>query len=153
MIALLGIAGTFISALGGVVMAALDALSILFTFAGGVVRSLPLPDALPEALIPLMGIFVGRSADKVVLRIQAYAAQLGVHSCSCNEPDSNCSYLVNNSIINGGKDTHNQIAQETNRVNRCREAQAATAFTWFAFACFLATCFLSVRSWRSGGIK
>jgi len=37
-ISCVGLAGGFISALGGVVMVALDALSILFTFAGGVVR-------------------------------------------------------------------------------------------------------------------
>ena len=36
-ISFVGLAGGFISALGGVVMVALDALSILFTFAGGVV--------------------------------------------------------------------------------------------------------------------
>lgn len=44
-IAFIGIAGDFIGALGGVVMVALDGLSILFTFAGGVVSS-PLPPTL-----------------------------------------------------------------------------------------------------------
>lgn len=38
-ISFLGIAGDFIGALGGVVMVALDALTVLFTFAGGVVSS------------------------------------------------------------------------------------------------------------------
>ena len=38
MIALIGLLADFVSALGGVVMVALDALSVLFAFAGGVVR-------------------------------------------------------------------------------------------------------------------
>ena len=42
-ICLIGVAGNFIGALGGIVMVALDALSILFTFAGGVVRCFALP--------------------------------------------------------------------------------------------------------------
>ncbi len=40
-IALIGIAADFIGALGGIVMVALDGLSLLFTFAGGVVSSPP----------------------------------------------------------------------------------------------------------------
>ena len=37
-IAFIGVAAGFVSALAGIVMVALDALSVLFTFAGGVVR-------------------------------------------------------------------------------------------------------------------
>lgn len=38
-VALIGIAAGFLSALAGIVMMALDAFGVLFTFAGGVVRS------------------------------------------------------------------------------------------------------------------
>jgi len=42
-ISIVGLAAGFVSALGGVVMVALDALAILFTFAGGVVCLSSLP--------------------------------------------------------------------------------------------------------------
>jgi hypothetical protein len=37
---------------------------------------------------------------------------------------------------------------------RCHEAQAVTAFLWFAFACFVATTVLGVmgRGWKGGSI-
>ena len=38
MIALIGLLADFVSAIGGLVMVVLDALSVLFAFAGGVVR-------------------------------------------------------------------------------------------------------------------
>ncbi|KAL6719983.1 hypothetical protein ACLMJK_001904 [Lecanora helva] len=118
-ISVIGLAGSFISALSGVVMVALDALSVLFTFAGGV----------------------------------GMAAKLGVHDCSCNKPDSSCPYLTNNVVINGGKNHEGSVDQYLNRVQRCREAQADTAFVWFAFATFLGTFVLSFLSWKRGGVK
>ena len=81
------------------------------------------------------------------------AAKLGVHSCSCRDVHASCPYLVNNVVINGGKNKAGQVNLGTNRVTRCREAQADTAFIWFAFATFLATFALSFLSWRKGGIK
>ncbi|KAF6228736.1 hypothetical protein HO173_011755 [Letharia columbiana] len=110
-VAAVGLAASFVSALGGVVMAALDALSVLFAFAGGV----------------------------------AYAAKLGAHSCS------RASYTAHNVITNGGVDHAGNTAPGVNLGNRCREAQADTAFIWFAFAAFAASCALSLLAWRRGG--
>ncbi|CAF9942450.1 hypothetical protein IMSHALPRED_003687 [Imshaugia aleurites] len=109
-IALLGLAASFVSALGGVVMFALDALSVLFSFAGGV----------------------------------AYAVKLGAHSCS------RASYTAHNVVINGGVDKAGAVGPAVNLGNRCREAQADTAFIWFAFAAFCASCALSATQWRGG---
>ena len=59
MIALIGLLADFVSAIGGLVMVALDALSVLFAFAGGVVRlsfllrSLPYALSLPFPSLPL----------------------------------------------------------------------------------------------------
>ncbi|KAL9077221.1 MAG: hypothetical protein Q9161_000487 [Pseudevernia consocians] len=110
-IAFIGLAASFVSALGGVVMTALDALSVLFAFAGGV----------------------------------AYAAKLGAHSCH------RLSYTSTNVVINGGIDPAGKISPAVNLANRCREAQADTAFIWFAFAAFCATFALSFLAWRRGG--
>ncbi len=84
---------------------------------------------------------------------QAMAAKLGVHSCSCSAVNQLCPYLVDNVVINGGKDQHGTPDLHTNRVQRCREAQADTAFIWFAFATFCATFVLAFLSMRRGGIK
>ncbi len=81
------------------------------------------------------------------------AAALGAHSCSCDKPTYSCPYLVNNVVINGGKNGKGEVNLPTNRSYRCREAQADTAFIWFAFAAFVATFALSFLSWRRGGIK
>lgn len=135
-ISLVGLAAGFVSALGGVVMVALDALAILFTFAGGVVSP-------PLSIV--RSVFLQVANECVT---QAYAAQLGAHDCSCNKPNSSCSYLVNNVIINGGKNHEGAVNLDTNRVMRCHEAQADTAFLWFAFAAFCATFALSFLAWR-----
>lgn len=76
---------------------------------------------------------------------QAYAAKLGVHSCSSTP------YTSNNVIINGGINHDHKISSTVNLGNRCREAQADTAFIWFAFAAFAASAALSLLSWRRGG--
>ncbi|KAL2054451.1 hypothetical protein ABVK25_005199 [Lepraria finkii] len=80
----------------------------------------------------------------------AMAAKLGVHSCSCSLDHQSCPYLVNNVVINGGRDK-NGFDPNVNRVMRCREAQADTAFIWFAFGTFLATFALALLSSRRGG--
>jgi cytochrome oxidase assembly protein ShyY1 len=79
------------------------------------------------------------------------AAKLGVHSCSCSADHQSCPYLVNNVVINGGKDKTGAVDLNVNRVMRCREAQADTAFIWFAFGTFLATFALALLAWRRGG--
>jgi len=66
----------------------------------------------------------------------ATAAYLGVHSCS------NSNYTLHNKVTNSSPDTH----------KRCREAQASTAFFWFAFAAFVATTAFSVMG-GSGGVN
>jgi hypothetical protein len=71
------------------------------------------------------------------------AAKLRVHSCG------NQGYLASNPITNGGR----------NRGKRCHEAQAVTAFLWFAFVAYLASAILSGMAslgganLRSGGIR
>jgi len=65
----------------------------------------------------------------------AMAAELGAHSCS------NSDYTRSNHITNGAGDTG----------GRCREAQATTAFLWFAWACFVGSLFLTLTA--SGGVN
>ncbi|EXJ89740.1 hypothetical protein A1O3_02807 [Capronia epimyces CBS 606.96] len=67
----------------------------------------------------------------------AMAAELGAHSCS------NSSYTASNKITNGSHD----------RAGRCREAQASTAFLWFAWACWTASLVFSLLDARSGGVN
>jgi len=85
--------------------------------------------------------------------VQALAVQLGANSCSCSRSIQSCPYLVNNKIINGGLNGDDQVNLNTDRVGRCRQAQATTAFTWFAFACFLGSLALSFMQWKRGGRK
>ncbi|KAJ9655646.1 hypothetical protein H2198_005544 [Neophaeococcomyces mojaviensis] len=65
----------------------------------------------------------------------AMSAELGAHSCS------NSDYTESNHITNGSNDT----------AGRCREAQATTAFLWFAWACFVVSLFLTLTA--SGGVN
>jgi hypothetical protein len=59
----------------------------------------------------------------------ALAAGMNIHSCS------NTTYIRGNKITKGAPD----------KVNRCREAQALTAFLWFNFLVFVVTTVFSVR--------
>ncbi|EXJ95586.1 hypothetical protein A1O1_00708 [Capronia coronata CBS 617.96] len=68
----------------------------------------------------------------------AMAAELGAHSCD------NQAYLARNKITNGS---------DHDRSGRCREAQASTAFLWFAWACWTASLVFSVLDARSGGVN
>jgi len=63
----------------------------------------------------------------------ALAAKLGAHSCN------NTVYLIRNEITNGS----------VHMTQRCREAQAADAFLWFAWATFTASFVLSLVSGRA----
>jgi hypothetical protein len=67
----------------------------------------------------------------------AMAAELGAHSCS------NKSYTTTNHITNGAHDT----------AGRCREAQAATAFFWFAFAVWTVSFVFSLLSGGGSGVN
>jgi hypothetical protein len=67
----------------------------------------------------------------------ALAAKLECHSCS------NHSYLINNEITNGSY----------NMSKRCREAQASTAFLWFAWAGYMASVIVSVFMARSSTVN
>jgi len=66
----------------------------------------------------------------------ALAAQLHAHSCSDG------SWLRHNGITNGGSSNH--------MGRRCSEANAMTAFEWFAFAAFLASLAISMHELRRG---
>lgn len=67
----------------------------------------------------------------------ALAAKLECHSCS------NDSYTLNNEITNGAH----------NRTKRCREAQASTAFLWFAWAGYTASMILSIIMSRQTSVN
>jgi len=91
--------------------------------------------------------FMGHGAIPLVLDVLntlfffcgavATAAKLGVHSCGST------SYVTTNSVTNG---SHNPG-------KRCHEAQAATAFLFFGFACFAASTFFSFLGARSDGVN
>ncbi|KZF18949.1 non-classical export protein Nce102 [Xylona heveae TC161] len=74
----------------------------------------------------------------------ALASKLRVHSCG------NYGYLVSNSVIN---------SSQFHLKKRCHEAQAVTAFMWFAFAAYLISLVISGMSssgptnLRSGGVR
>ncbi|KAG7008534.1 hypothetical protein G7Y79_00005g016750 [Physcia stellaris] len=118
LVALIGLAASFVSAIGGIIMFVLDGLTCLFLFAGGV----------------------------------AFAARIPIN-CGCSEAHSMCTHLTHNNIVNGGVDGQHNVDQNVNRVDRCRQAQADTAFIWFAWAAFAATAFFSFLAWRRGGVK
>ncbi|KAL4964884.1 MARVEL domain-containing protein [Aspergillus stella-maris] len=65
----------------------------------------------------------------------ALAAKLECHSCSNRE------YVLNNEITNGSMDPS----------KRCREAQASTAFLWFAWAGYTGSWVLSILQSRRAG--
>ncbi|KAF7121964.1 hypothetical protein CNMCM5793_009518 [Aspergillus hiratsukae] len=69
----------------------------------------------------------------------ALAARLECHDCS------NDDYTLHNNITNGSHD----------REKRCREAQAAVAFLWFAWAGYMASTIVSIMQARSstGGMR
>ncbi|KAF7712163.1 Uncharacterized protein PECH_001006 [Penicillium ucsense] len=67
----------------------------------------------------------------------ALPSYLHVHSCT------NSGYLASNSITNGSFDMQ----------KRCREAQASTAFLWFAWVGYLASLIISILMSRSAGSK
>ena len=162
----MGLAASVVEVLGGIVGVVADGLSVLFAFAGGVVRpcfsspSFPLPfhhltldsnthpytlDSQSHLQFPIL--FSSSPPSPPQLRLtapQAYAAKLGAHSCSRSD------YTGFNSIINGGvKD--GKFGPGINLKHRCQEAQADTAFIWFAFATALGCLALGLLSWRRGG--
>ena len=141
----MGLAASFISALGGIIALALDGLTALFLFAGGVVRSLSrsLVSCAPiESITDMHG-----------FSLKAFAARIPI-SCSCNQPHSDCTHLTHNNIVNGGViGSNHDLSASVDRVGRCRQAQADTAFIWFAWAAFCASAFFSFLAWRRGGLK
>lgn len=52
-------------------------------------------------------------------------------------------YTEDNMITNGS----------ANRTKRCRESQATSAFLWFGFASYAASCFFSALNARSTGVN
>jgi len=104
-------------------------LVLIYTTVAGVLDSIAVPMAVMvlDALAALFTFIAG-----VVL-----AAGLGVHSCG------NEAYTLTNKLTAGSFDTS----------KRCHELQASTAFFWFLFASFLATCALTVvGGGLSGGV-
>jgi len=95
-----------------------------------------LPSSVKESFsMPIVSIVLdGLNMLFLFCAAVALAAKLdGVHSCT------NSSYIKSNEITNG---SHNMT-------QRCREAQAADAFLWFAWAAFTATFVLSLLGGRS----
>jgi hypothetical protein len=72
-----------------------------------------------------------------------FAATLGVHNCS------DLYYTAQNTIITGSGDYQDQPLPDFE--GRCHQAQAATAFLFFAVACFAGTAVLGVL--RKDGAK
>lgn len=83
--------------------------------------------------------------------VQAFAQQLGVHSCAANQdelkdakvpdpPKNGNLYTVFNPIIRAGG------FGDVDYVGRCEEAQACTAFLFFALGCFIGSLVLDFFS-------
>jgi len=75
---------------------------------------------------------------------------LGIHNCSDLE------YTAFNVIIRGNGDYEGQPIpnpdfQPSDLEGRCHQAQAATAFLFFSFACFAGAAFLSMM--RRDGVR
>ena len=84
----------------------------------------------------------------------AMAAELHVHSCSNSVSDATRTihsaaltilqaYTKSNHLTNGA----------SNEKKRCQELQASTAFFWFGFVCFAASCFFSAIGSRGSGVN
>ncbi|KAL1590112.1 hypothetical protein WHR41_01220 [Cladosporium halotolerans] len=99
-------------------------LSLFYLILVSVKESFTIHPAFPLTLDILCTIFT-------LIAGIATAAYLNVHSCS------NQDYLDSNIITRGSG-------------SRCREAQASTAFFWFAFAAFLASTVMSGLATRGG---
>ncbi|KAI2793212.1 hypothetical protein POX_b03263 [Penicillium oxalicum] len=90
------------------------------------------------AISPIIMIIVdGLNAVFFFCAAVALPSYLHVHSCN------NTSYLVSNSITNGSY----------NMTQRCREAQASTAFLWFGWVGYMASFIISILMSRSAGSK
>ncbi|KAF2812637.1 uncharacterized protein BDZ99DRAFT_497010 [Mytilinidion resinicola] len=103
-------------------------LSLLYLIAAAFIEALAIP-------IVAIGLDAFNTLFYLIAGI-ATAAYLGVHSCS------NKNYTLHNKVTNSSPDTG----------GRCREAQASTAFFWFAFATFAITTALSAMN-GTGGVN
>lgn len=126
-------------------------LSIIFLLASaftGVMSGTPIPLALD--ILNTLFFFCGAVA---------MSAQLGVHSCS-NAVSYTLKLLVfplrfeaNHNQLQGYVNSNGITNGSDNRPKRCRESQATTAFMWFAFVTFAASCFFSAMNARAGGVN
>ncbi|KAF2493247.1 hypothetical protein BU16DRAFT_528566 [Lophium mytilinum] len=103
-------------------------LSLFYLIAAAFIEALAIP-------IVAIGLDVANMLFYLIAGI-ATAAYLGVHSCS------NKNYTLHNKVTNSSRDTD----------KRCREAQASTAFFWFAFAAFAVTTAFSAMG-GTGGVN
>jgi len=103
-------------------------LSLLYLLAASFMEALAIP-------IVMIGLDAANLFFYLIAGI-ATAAYLGVHSCS------NKLYTEHNKVTNSSPNTG----------KRCHEAQASTAFFWFAFAAFVATTAFSAMG-GSGGVN
>lgn len=86
----------------------------------------------PVVKQPFLYVTAGLDALNVIFYMGdaiALAAAMNIHSCT------NTDYTRGNKITKGAPD----------KMHRCREAQALTAFLWFNFLVFVATTVFSVR--------
>ncbi|MCJ1442691.1 MAG: hypothetical protein MMC23_003188 [Stictis urceolatum] len=108
-------------------VAVFSMLSLIYLFAAELfdIVLIPMLPMLVDALNVLF-FFVGAVA---------LAAYLGAHSCN-----------------NSGYTKSNLVTKTSgSEPKRCREAQASTAFLWFAFACYAASMVLSFMNKSGGG--
>ncbi|ESZ96881.1 putative Non-classical export protein 2 [Sclerotinia borealis F-4128] len=99
---------------------------IFFGFAASFLESL----AKPLILAPMDGL----AALFTLIAGIVLAAKLGVHSCG------NRDYINSNSLTQGSS-------------HRCRELQAACAFFWFAFVCFVGSLILDFMGCSSTSMR
>ncbi|RMZ81025.1 hypothetical protein DV738_g2406, partial [Chaetothyriales sp. CBS 135597] len=111
-------------------VSAFSMFTLIYLFAAAINEKYAVHPVLPLAVDLLNTLFFFCSGV-------ALAAELGAHSCSNKE------YTHSNHITNGADDTE----------GRCREAQASTAFLWFAWAAYTASVFVSFLGARSGGVN
>ena len=84
----------------------------------------------------------------------ATAAELHVHSCS--NAVSNATITIQSDVLTTlqAYTSSNELTTGShNNKKRCQELQASTAFFWFGFACFVASCFFSAMSSRGSGVN
>lgn len=119
-------------------------LTLLYLIPATVTDSIAFHWALPVALDAINVLFLFCAAV-------ATPAYLGVNSCNDGVSLSQSVYLASNTDDLQVYLYENIVT--ANSFQRCREAQASTAFLWFAWASFVVSLALSVMQGRGGSTR